>query len=128
MKKIVLFFCLLVIFASCGTNTPHNLTEKEKAVLDTLQKQLTCQISIGSSKDLLRFTKPYDFEITLSNVIINKDSLEFWAQYVEQKYYPYLSDKERYQNLIITFETKSEGNVVVGSDFSYTFNLDEQEK
>lgn len=128
MKKITVLVFLIAFLTSCGANTPHNFTKDEKAVLDSLQRDLNCEISISSNKELLRFTKPYDFEITLSNIQYNSDSLSSLAQYVAQKYYPYLNEKERYKSLIITIQSKTEGVIGVGNELSYTFDIEDDNK
>lgn len=145
MKKVTTIVFLICLLVSCGTNQSqklietekivsdtaqkqttqsNSLTENEKAVLDTLQQELNCEISVGFSKQLLRSNKPYDFEIILSDVKYHKDSLATLAQYIKQKYYPHMNNKKNYKNLIIIFESKSEGNISIGSDTSYSFELD----
>ena len=111
---------------SCSETKPHTFTSKEKAVLDSLRQQLRCGISVDYSKDLLRFDKPYDFNISLSNVYVSHDSLGTLAKYIEHKYSPHLNDKDRYQNMVIKIESRNKGNMAIGKVLCYTFSLDNQ--
>jgi len=108
---------------SCGSSESPVLSEKEKMVLDSIQKELNCEINYGTTKDFLSFSKPYDIDLTLSNAKFNKDSLAIISQIVAERFYPNVTNKEKYKNLTITIESKSDGNVGTGTDITYTYEI-----
>lgn len=123
--RIILYISVFAFLtASCGENKPHTFTSNEKAVLDSLRHQLGCGISVDYSRDLLRFDKPYDFNISLSNVYVSHDSLGTLAKYIEHAYYPHLNEKDRYQNMVIRIESRNKANMSIGKVLCYTFSLD----
>lgn len=123
MRILFYISSLAFLVASCSETKPHTFTRNEKAVLDSLRKQLDCGISVDYSKDLLRFDKPYDFNISLSNVYVSHDSLSTLAKYIEHKYYPHLNEKDRYQNMVIKIESRKRGDMAIGKVLCYTFPL-----
>jgi len=71
----------------------------------------------------LRFRKKYDFEITITNINCHSDSLKVISENIAELFYPHLSNKETYKNLIITINSKSTNKIGFNSDVTYLFDI-----
>ena len=123
VTSVITIVLLTILLQSCSMPHMHKQTENEKAVLDSLQQELQCNISISYSSE--GFSKLSDFKLNVTNLTYSSDSLSYVANYIAKKYIPYLDYKGKYKSLIVNIESETQGKVSVGSRQLFTFNLEE---
>ena len=128
MRQILFVFLSTLLFASCSTDDVPVITKEQELIMDSLSKVYYSNISIGTSKDFLKFSKPYDLEVTIEGRPIPTDSLEYIAKVVSEKFYPTLQKREKYKSIIVKFNMQSQGEIGTGSEMSYSFDLSSENK
>jgi len=126
LRKILFVFLATFLLGSCSTGDVPVVTKEQELVMDSISKMFYSSISIGTSKDFLKFSKPYELEITLEGRSIPADSMEYIAKVVLQKFYPTLQKRDKYKSIIVKFNTQSQGQI--GTEMSYTFDLSSENK
>ncbi|NCU02480.1 MAG: hypothetical protein GXC73_00710 [Chitinophagaceae bacterium] len=128
MRQIFIVILSILLFTSCSTDDVPAITKEQELLMDSLSKVYYSNISIGTSKDFLKFSKPYELEITLEGRSISMDSLQYIATVVSEKFYPTLQKNEKYKSIIVKFNIQPQEQTGAGSEMSYTFDLSSEKK